>query len=107
VLDSQAGEPSRASVHAYPADESAYGVRGLAGSTRDWCCNVWRHDGPRLQNGRLLVAIAGPVDPDFRAVRGGAWSSALQYSRAATRFGSRPGLRRMTMGVRVARGLVR
>jgi serine/threonine-protein kinase len=81
-------------------------VRGLAGNSRDWCGNIWRWEGPRVARDRLVLEPAGPDDPDFHAVRGGAWSSALSCSRAATRFGNRPTLRRASTGIRLARSLI-
>jgi serine/threonine-protein kinase len=107
VAESQPGELSRASVAAYPLDESPYEVRGLAGNSRDWCVNAWRHEGPRVEGGRLLIDAAADDDQDFRAVRGGAWTSPLHASRSTWRFASRPDARRVTVGVRVVRSLIR
>ncbi|WP_437806373.1 SUMF1/EgtB/PvdO family nonheme iron enzyme [Sorangium sp. So ce1078] len=103
VLESHAGVPTRADVETYPADESPYGVRGLSGNSRDWCANVWRREGPRSAGERVLLEEASPDDPEHRAVRGGGWSSALPFARAAARFGLQPGMRRATVGVRLAR----
>ncbi len=103
VLESHAGVPTRAGVDTYPADESPYGVRGLSGNSRDWCANVWRREGPRSAGERVLLEEASPDDPEHRAVRGGGWSSALPFARAAARFGLQPGMRRATVGVRLAR----
>ncbi|WP_437964282.1 bifunctional serine/threonine-protein kinase/formylglycine-generating enzyme family protein [Sorangium sp. So ce260] len=103
VLESHEGVPTRASVHGYPADESPYGVRGLSGNSRDFCANVWRRDGPRIEGERALIEEASPDDPEHRTVRGGGWSSALLFARAAARFGLQPGMRRATVGVRLAR----
>ncbi len=106
VLDGHAKEPSRARVGDYPIDEGPYGARDLAGNSRDWCENVWTHQGPGVEGGRLLIT-ATPADTEFRSVRGGAWSSTLILSRSAARFGNRPGLRRATTGVRLARSFRR
>ncbi len=103
VADTRSGEPSRESVHGHPIDESPHGVRGLAGNTRDWCINPWRHDGPIVDAGRLRVEPPAPEDPDFRVVKGGAWSSAVLNGHAAARFGARPNIRRPVVGLRVAR----
>ncbi len=101
TLDSHADAPTRVGISQYPADESPYGVRGLAGNTRDWCIDVWTRDGPTGR--RLRVEPARPEDPEFRVVKGGAWSSPLGHSRAATRFGCRPDQWRVTTGVRLVR----
>ncbi|MDI1475431.1 SUMF1/EgtB/PvdO family nonheme iron enzyme [Polyangium sp. y55x31] len=103
VLESHAGVPMRVAADSHPADESPYGVRGLSGNSRDWCCNVWRREGPAIVGDRVLVDEASPDDREHRAVRGGGWSSALPFARAAGRFGLLPGIRRATVGLRVAR----
>lgn len=103
VIDTSPEEPSRESVHGHPYDESPYGIRGLAGNTRDWCINVWKHEGPPVAQGRLLLDKAEPADPDYRVIKGGAWASAMTYSRSAGRFGGRPDMRRPVVGIRVAR----
>jgi serine/threonine-protein kinase len=106
VAESHTAEPARASVHAYPLDESPYGVRGLAGNVRDWCGNVWLESGPLVAEGRLRVEEAAPDDPGHRALRGGAWASTLAYSRSATRFGNRPAMVRAVLGFRVTRPVI-
>ncbi len=60
-----------------------------------------RGTGGAGRSGRLIRAPAGEEDSDFRAVRGGCWSSPLERARAAARFGNRPGDRWTTIGVRV------
>ena len=91
------------SVQQYPLDESPYGVRALAGNTRDWCANIWTREGSQIKDGRLHVATAAADDPMFRAVRGGAWVSPTDLSRSAGRFGARGATRRTTVGLRIAR----
>lgn len=103
VLDGFEGEPRQERVSGHPFDESPYGVRGLAGNVRDWCINVWRHEGPLVEDGRLRLDPAAPGDPDFRVIKGGAWASTMIHSRAAARFGARPGVCRPVVGIRVAR----
>jgi serine/threonine-protein kinase len=104
TLDSHTAEPVRASVESYSIDESPYGIRGLAGNSRDWCDNVWRREGPAVEGDRLAVD-AMLHDTGFRSLRGGAWCSPLVASRSAGRFGGPPTVRRMTTGVRVVRSL--
>ncbi len=103
TVESRNAQPVRASVQSYPLDESPYGVRGLGGNSRDWCGNPWRRPGPVVRDDRLLLEAAALDDPGFRAVRGGAWSSTLSMTRSAGRFGSTPGLRRGSVGLRVVR----
>ncbi len=107
VLESHAEVPARVAVDTYPADESPYGVRGLSGNSRDWCGNVWRREGPAVVGERALVDDASAEDSEHRAVRGGGWSSALPFARAAGRFGLLPGMRRATVGLRLVRSFPR
>jgi eukaryotic-like serine/threonine-protein kinase len=105
ALESHAGPPMRAPVDACPIDESPCGARGLSGNARDWCVNVWRREGPAIDAGRLRIEAARADDPGYRAVRGGAWSSPLDLSRSAARFGNRPDVPRLTMGLRLVRSV--
>jgi len=101
AVESVEKNPSVVSVLEDPLDESPYAVRGLGGNTRDYCENAWRRDGPRIEGDRLVREIAR--GEEVRAGRGGAWSSSIEYSRSATRFGNPPSIRRLTTGVRVVR----
>ena len=101
VADSAAARPSVGSVHDDVLDASPYGIRGLGGNTRDYCGNAWRRDGPRIEAGRLVIETAG--GDEVRAVRGGAWSSTLEFCRSAARMGNPPWIRRFTTGVRLVR----
>jgi serine/threonine-protein kinase len=103
VIESFARNPQQVSVRGFPYDESPYGVRGLAGNMRDWCLNVWRRDGPPIKRGRVCLDEAAPDDPDFRAVKGGAWGSSMGFSRAASRFGTPPAFRSLLIGFRLVR----
>jgi serine/threonine protein kinase/formylglycine-generating enzyme required for sulfatase activity len=103
VAESHLGVPMRVAVTEYPLDESPYGVRGLAGNTRDWGLEVWKREGPPVEDGRLVLAPAAADDPDFRTGRGGSWTSPLERSRSAMRFGNLPTDRREVTGVRVVR----
>jgi serine/threonine-protein kinase len=103
VLEVHRSEPTPLPVDRYPTDESPYEARGLGGTARDWCANLWRHDGPPVVQGRLVLQPADPLNDDFRSIRGGAWGSSITYSRAAARYASRPGVRRPFVGIRLAR----
>ncbi|MFO0758056.1 MAG: bifunctional serine/threonine-protein kinase/formylglycine-generating enzyme family protein [Byssovorax sp.] len=107
VAESNPTEPARESVTSHPFDEGPYGARGLAGNVRDWCINLWKHDGPPVVEGRLAIDPAPADDPGFRVVRGGAWPSSISYSRAAGRFACRPDDRRPVVGLRLGRSIVR
>ncbi|MBI3098802.1 MAG: SUMF1/EgtB/PvdO family nonheme iron enzyme [Planctomycetes bacterium] len=56
-------------VHAFPHDESPYGVRGLVGNSRDLCMNV-----------------PGPERAGWRVARGGAWTDNTTTCRPTVRF---------------------
>jgi eukaryotic-like serine/threonine-protein kinase len=103
VLESHRGSPEPATVGAYPKDESPYGIRGLAGQGRDWCINVWKPEGPDVEDGRLLLDQAAHEDDDFRIVRGGSWGTTINNSRVAARFGARPRTSWHIVGMRGAR----
>ena len=105
IIDSHEGEPTRVAVTSFGLDESPYGVRGLAGNVRDWCDNIWTREGPPVDDGRLVPQPADPSDPELRTVRGGAWKSLPDLSRAAARFASRPDQRWTTTGLRLVRPL--
>ena len=94
--------PLPGSVDAFPRDESPYGVRGLAGNTRDWCLDTWAADGGVDANGRWALRRPADDDATYRAVRGGAWSASIGLSRAAERFVGWPGERYATTGFRLA-----
>ncbi|MFT3771197.1 MAG: bifunctional serine/threonine-protein kinase/formylglycine-generating enzyme family protein [Minicystis sp.] len=103
AVESHVAPPAPAAVDDYALDESPYGARGLGGNSRDWCLGVWRQDGPPIEGGRLQLAPASPDNPDFRAVRGGAWASPQSFGRAACRFANPPGPGRIMIGFRTAR----
>ncbi|MCB9544395.1 MAG: SUMF1/EgtB/PvdO family nonheme iron enzyme [Myxococcales bacterium] len=104
-LHTAPGPPARASVHAFPTDESPYGVRGLAGNVRDWCGNLFLTAPP--EEGAVVEPVVldpGHVpDAAYLAVRGGSLLSLPDFARSAARYGGRPGLRYGTVGFRLAR----
>ncbi|APR79435.1 serine/threonine protein kinase [Minicystis rosea] len=105
TADSKSGELVVARVTDYPLDESPYGIRGLAGNVREWCANIWRREGPRVDDGRLSLAEEPADGNALRSVRGGAWMSPLNTSRSAFRFAARADLRRVSVGMRLVRSL--
>lgn len=103
LLRSRPGEPSRASVHDFPTDESVYGVRGTVGNAREWCENVWREDGPMVVDGRLRVVPTRLDDPAARSARGGGYYSDGSAARAAGRLAGQSGGAYHIVGFRLAR----
>ena len=67
MRDSHEHGPRLTPTDGFPLDCSPYGVRGLAGNTRDWTASAWQ-DGPA------------------RVVRGGAWINDGVSARAAARY---------------------
>lgn len=96
------GLPRRVPVEDFPLDLSVYGVSGLGGNVRDLCGNRWTEDGPARDGERLVHRPAG-LDVDYISARGGAWSDAVQLTRAAARFGDRVKVCLDTRGLRLVR----
>jgi len=59
-------------VDAFEADESPYGVRGMAGNVRDWCADPFAAAGPAA-DGERWGPGPPPDEPTARVGRGGAW----------------------------------
>ena len=91
-----AGPPSRADVGAYPTDESPLGVQDLCGNVREWCSSPWT---PPAGN--------APAAEPFVVIRGGSWTSAPTMCRLAMRFAGRPTDRLTSLGMRLARSVLR
>ncbi len=95
-----------APVTAYPADESPYGVRHMAGNMRSWTGDLHRLEGPPTPGGRVLPpeALGDTRDqPGTRVWRGGGF---LDYGRALRLTGrtSGPASDRFSrLGCRLAR----
>ncbi|MEP7121814.1 MAG: bifunctional serine/threonine-protein kinase/formylglycine-generating enzyme family protein [Byssovorax sp.] len=90
-------------VDDYLTDVSPYGVRGMAGNVRDWCCDRWSLEGPRVIGGVVQVEPARSDDDSYRPLRGGAWISAGDLSRLSVRYAERPSWRHGVLGFRLAR----
>jgi formylglycine-generating enzyme required for sulfatase activity/tRNA A-37 threonylcarbamoyl transferase component Bud32 len=106
MIGSHSGTPSPLSVYSYPEDCSPYGVRGMTGNVKDWCCNVWKWDGPVNSERRLNIDEATREEDGLRSVRGGCWTSAPDQCRAAGRFAMPPSSRLLTVGFRLARDFI-
>ncbi len=64
--ESHAGRPLPASVERFPVDESVYGIRGMAGNSRDWCADRYDlHDGPPTEGRR----VCAPADTRLEGER--------------------------------------
>ncbi|MCB9762688.1 MAG: SUMF1/EgtB/PvdO family nonheme iron enzyme [Alphaproteobacteria bacterium] len=98
--------PMLARVQDFPADESVYGVRGLAGNVRDWCLDERSyHVGPPVSEAGLFLrpAEAPPGDEEtWQLTRGGIWSGGQNYGRAGNRLSAPRGFRASVIGFRLA-----
>ena len=109
--DSHLGHPTHASVEAYPADESPYGVCGMAGNVRDWCRDRYTVRGPRISSkakiglDRQTAPIHG--EPIRRAVRGGSWMGRAEDCASTWRNGFLDDEHLIDVGFRLVRALVR
>jgi serine/threonine-protein kinase len=90
-------------VHAWPVDESPYGLRGMAGNARDWCLDAFRVQGPVVRDERAVILCVEGAD--VRSVRGGSWASDPRRARAAARDWATPETRADDLGFRLVRPL--
>ena len=98
---SHGGQPGPVPIDAYPDDVSVFGVRGLAGSMRDWCLNGYARRGP--EPGARLATVTPAPDHPYRMVRGGLWSGTERLCRAASRVAAHPDTQMTGIGLRLAR----
>ena len=92
MRDSHATRPSMCAVGEFPVDTSPYGVRGMAGNVRDWCCDAFDPAGPKLVNGRWTYTTP-PAAGVPRVGRGGTWCVNPVSLRAAYRAWFAPSFR--------------
>jgi formylglycine-generating enzyme required for sulfatase activity len=83
MRDSRAGGPCPEPVGSFPADESPYGVRDMAGGSRDWTSST--------------------LGGEMRVVRGGAWNVTSLFCRLGFRFAYLPHDVYTNVGLRPAR----
>jgi len=96
---SQPGEAIDLRPGAFPVDESPYGVRGVAGGTRDWL------ESPFFPEGIVGVHPTPAGDSPFVAVRGGSFCEVSRASRCAFRNGAYPDRGYDHTGLRLIRSL--
>ena len=92
MVDSHVGRKGPQSVHSFAADQSPYGVRGMAGGASDWC------------------SVAGDASalgrsPGLRPVRGGAWTHTALEGRLPTLREQTVASRQGIISFRLARDL--
>ena len=98
---SHAGKMSWRRTADFPGDVGPYGVLGMAGNVRDWCSNPYDAEG--LPDGSRVDPLDQRGDPSWRFVRGGAWTSAEDFCRLATRLVGAPHHRLTVHGARLVR----
>ena len=92
MRDSHATQPSMCAVGEFPVDTSPYGVRGMAGNVRDWCCDAFDPAGPKVVDGRWRYRPP-PAAGVPRVGRGGTWCVNPVSLRAAYRAWFAPSFR--------------
>jgi serine/threonine protein kinase/formylglycine-generating enzyme required for sulfatase activity len=102
---SHAARPQVVSVHAFPGDESVYGVRGLAANVRAWCAEPYAVAGPATPGGRVRVGPAPEVVNVEYSQRGGSWGDTPVSCRSAGRHRSTGDARLSNVGIRLVRSL--
>ncbi|MFT4979642.1 MAG: serine/threonine protein kinase/formylglycine-generating enzyme required for sulfatase activity [Myxococcota bacterium] len=103
---SHPGRPQPVSVDSFPIDESPYGVRGMAGNTRDWCGDLYSPRGPRLEADRVVPPQL-PTRTEHSAghtgiTRGGAWWYSPREARVTYRTIYLPQIRFHPLSFRLA-----
>ncbi|MCC7536059.1 MAG: SUMF1/EgtB/PvdO family nonheme iron enzyme [Deltaproteobacteria bacterium] len=98
MRDSRPGPPRPEPIGTFPADESPFGARDLAGSTREWVADV--------HGGKTQPDVALEDGPDVASVmaviRGGAWDKPAVSCRSAARLVT-PAINRFALaGLRLA-----
>lgn len=101
MRESMPERPALARAEDFPADESPYGVQGLAGNAMDWCEDLYREIGPKVSAGSVLVAPQEGPGP--RSLRGGHFHGVGEISRAAHRYRLDPSYRGIMIGIRLVR----
>ena len=105
--ESHPGRPQPVPVSAFPIDESPYGVRGMAGNTRDWCGDIFSPRGPRLDGERVVPpSLPRRVDSSTGhtgITRGGAWWYSPREARLTYREVHLPSIRFHPLSFRIAR----
>ena len=104
MMDSHVGKPEIRSVNHNLLDCSLYGVRSLAGNTREWCIDRFQAEAYPVHKDRLVFPDHEDlVSEAFRSCRGGSYGNAAQRTRSGDRDWWFPKLSYVGRGFRIAR----
>ena len=104
MIDSHVGEPEIKSVHDNVFDTSVYGIKSMAGPTREWCLDLFQADTYGVLEQRLTMPSQEDLEASgFRSSRGGTYGNAAGRTRSADRDWWLPHLAYVGRGFRFAR----
>lgn len=93
--------PGPLPVDQYATDASPYGVRGMAGNTRDWCADPYSAAGVWAHDQAFLPPAALRAGDQPRVLKGGSFYSPADSCRASARQDNVQSARTADLGVRL------
>ncbi|MEC8050139.1 MAG: bifunctional serine/threonine-protein kinase/formylglycine-generating enzyme family protein [Myxococcota bacterium] len=104
MMDSHVGDPEIKSVYENVFDTSVYGVKSMAGNTREWCLDLFQADAYPVEGGKpRFPGLEELRSTGFRSSRGGSYGNAQSRTRSADRDWWFPLRAYVGRGFRVAR----
>lgn len=92
-------------IGAFPIDVSPYGVRDMGGNVLDFCADMFRAEGPELQDQRFNPSQPKATIGAARVARGSSWNRSAQLARVYERFIARGELKTDFIGFRLVRSV--
>ncbi len=93
------GHADTAPVGAYPEGASRFGINDMSGNVMEWVSDWYD---PRYYANSTDTNPLGPLDGDFKTLRGGSWLSSDQEVRVSGRSSFSPSVSRANLGFRCA-----